>query len=89
MGFCLGQPVEMQRGEAEQSKTTDLGEKLDLLDVVFGLSEPSQPAVIAGKGSVFGGWRGGWLCPSAWNHFDHTFQVLCCRCEEEFFFGSF
>ncbi|MEP6017039.1 MAG: hypothetical protein ABJ251_00975 [Paracoccaceae bacterium] len=38
------------------SETVDLGEKLDLLDVVFGRGEPSQPAVTAGKGGVFGGW---------------------------------
>jgi len=55
------------------AQTTDLGEKLDLLDVVFGVPKASQAAVIVGKGSVFGGWRGGWLCSSAWNHFGHTF----------------
>ena len=37
-------------------KTTDLGEKLDLPDVVFGRDELFQPAVIAGKGSGFGWW---------------------------------
>jgi hypothetical protein len=36
------------------TKTTDIGEKLDPLDVVFGGSDRSQPAVIAVKGSVFG-----------------------------------
>lgn len=34
-------------------KTTDIGEKLDLPDVVVGRGELSQPAVIAVKGSVF------------------------------------
>ena len=38
------------------AKTTDLGEKLDGLDGVFGPDEFSQPAVITGKGSVFGRW---------------------------------
>jgi hypothetical protein len=38
------------------TKATDLGEKLDPLDVVFGRDKPFQPAVIAGKGSVFGWW---------------------------------
>ena len=54
-------------------KTTDLGEKLDLPDVVFGLGELSQPAVIAGKDSVFGGWDVAWFRTSAWNHFGKTF----------------
>lgn len=57
----------------QRSRTDDLGEKLDLLDVVFGWSKPFQPAEIAGKGSVFDGSYGGWLCASGWNHFDHTF----------------
>ncbi|WP_218588661.1 hypothetical protein, partial [Marivita hallyeonensis] len=35
------------------AKTTDLGEKLDLLHLVLDLRELSQPAVIAVKGSVF------------------------------------
>ena len=37
------------------AKTVDLVEKLDPLDVVSGRDEFSQPAVIADKGTVFGG----------------------------------
>lgn len=37
-------------------KTTDIGEKLDLLDVVFTDDGYFQPAVIARKGAVLG-WR--------------------------------
>jgi len=35
-------------------KTSDIGEKLHRPDVVFGLGEASQPAVMAVKDSVFG-----------------------------------
>lgn len=38
-----------------RTKSTDLGEKLDLLHLVLDLGELSQPAVIAVKGSIFGG----------------------------------
>ncbi|EBA13652.1 hypothetical protein [Roseobacter sp. CCS2] len=39
----------------DASKTVDIGEKLAPLDVVFGGSELSQPAVIAAEGSVLAG----------------------------------
>lgn len=54
-------------------QTVDLGEKRGPLDVVLGLGELSQPAVIAGKDSVFGGWDVAWFRTSAWNHFGKTF----------------
>ena len=57
----------------EHAKTADLGEKLDLPDVVFGRDELSQPAEIAGKGSVLGWWFKARLCPLTWNHFGKTF----------------
>ncbi|MFS4439150.1 hypothetical protein ACMA5I_13120, partial [Paracoccaceae bacterium GXU_MW_L88] len=37
-------------------KTVDLGEKLDLLHLVFRRDASAQTAVIAAKGSVFGWW---------------------------------
>ena len=56
-----------------RTKTTDIGEKRDPLDVVFSWNEVSQPAVIAVKGNVFGWRREGRFKSSTRNHFGHTF----------------
>jgi hypothetical protein len=73
--FChtLHQKISFDTVFLPPAETTDIGEKLDPLDVVFGQNKLFQPAVIAVKGFVFGWWHEGPFRSSTRNHFGHTF----------------